>query len=121
MKRQFLALSIVAPNGTRIAEGIKTLEVRSWVTTKLPIKDLLIVENQNYLVKDTDEEQGVAVALVDVDSIHAWRNDEEIEPACATAWSEGYFAWVLSNVRPISQPLKTLAKRKIYQVELDLP
>lgn len=115
MKRQFLALSIVAPNGTRIAEGIKTLEVRSWVPTKLPIKDLLIVENQKFLVKDTDEEEGV-----DVDSIHAWRNDE-IEPACATAWSEGYFAWVLSNVRPISQPLKTLAKRKIYQVELDLP
>ncbi|MNH53116.1 hypothetical protein D3C76_1086060 [compost metagenome] len=115
MKRQFLALSIVAPNGTRIAEGIKTLEVRSWVPTKLPIKDLLIVENQKFLVKDTDEEQGV-----DVDSIHAWRNDE-IEPACATAWDEGYFAWVLSNVRPIRQPLKTLAKRKIYQVELDLP
>jgi hypothetical protein len=94
--------------------------VRSWVPTKLPIKDLLIVENQNFLVKDTDEEQGVDVALVDIDSIHAWRNDE-IGPACANAWSEGYFAWVLSNVRPISQPLKTLAKRKIYQVELDLP
>lgn len=115
MKRQFLALSVVTPNGTRIAEGIKTLEVRSWVPTKLPIKDLLIVENQNFLVKDTDEEEGVAV-----DSIHAWRNDE-IEPACATAWDEGYFAWVLSNVRPIKQPLKVLAKRKIYQVELDLP
>lgn len=56
MKRQFLALSIVASNGTRIAEGIKTLEVRSWVPTKLPIKDLLIVENQKFLVKDTDEE-----------------------------------------------------------------
>lgn len=120
MKRQFLALSIVTPNGTRIAEGIKTLEVRSWVPTKLPIKDLLIVENQKFLVKDTDEEEGVAVALVDVDSIHAWRNDE-IEPACATAWDEGYFAWVLSNVRHIKQPLKVLAKRKIYQVELDLP
>lgn len=61
MKRQFLALSIVAPNGTRIAEGIKTLEVRSWVPKKLPIKDLLIVENQKFLVKDTDEEEGVAV------------------------------------------------------------
>lgn len=61
MKRQFLALSIVAPNGTRIAEGIKILEVRSWVPTKLPIKDLLIVENQKFLVKDTDEEEGVAV------------------------------------------------------------
>lgn len=115
MKRQFLALSIVTPNGTRIAEGIKTLEVRSWVPTKLPIKDLLIVENQKFLVKDTNEEEGV-----DVDSIHAWRNDE-IEPACATAWDEGYFAWVLSHVRPIKQPLKVLAKRKIYQVELDLP
>jgi len=119
VKRQFLALSIVAPNGTRIAEGIKTLEVRSWVPTKLPIKDLLIVENQNFLVKDTDEEEGLAVALVDVDSIHAWRNDE-LGAACATAWSEGYFAWVLSHVRPIRQPLNIPAKRKIYQVELDL-
>jgi len=120
VKRQFLALSIITPNGTRIAEGIKTLEVRSWVPTKLPIKDLLIVENQNFLFADTDEEEGVAVALVDVDSIHTWRNDE-VNLACASAWSEGYFAWVLSNVRPIKQPLKVLAKRKIYQVELDLP
>lgn len=120
MKRQFLALSIVTPNGIRIAEDIKTLEVRSWVPTQLPVKDLLIVENQNFLIKDTDEEEGVTVALVDVDSIHAWRNDE-VNLACASAWSEGYFAWVLSNVRPIKQPVKILAKRKIYQVELDLP
>ncbi|KRI61862.1 RNA-binding protein [Acinetobacter pittii] len=84
------------------------------------MKDLLIVENQNLLVKDTDEEEGVAVALVDVDSIHAWRNDE-VNLAGASAWSKGYFAWVLSNVRPIKQPAKVLAKRKIYQVELDLP
>ncbi|EOQ75216.1 ASCH domain-containing protein [Acinetobacter lactucae] len=119
MKRQFLALSIVTPNGTRIAEGVKTLEVRSWMPTQLPVKDLLIVENQNFLVKATDEE-GVAVALVDVDSVHAWRNDE-VKLACASAWSEGYLAWVLSNVRPIKQPVKILAKRKIYQVELDLP
>ncbi len=84
------------------------------------MKDLLIVENQNFLVKDTDEEEGFAVALVDVVSIHPWRNDE-VNLACASAWSEGYFAWVLSNVRPIKQPVKILAKRKIYQVELDLP
>jgi len=120
MKRQFLALSIVTPNGTRIGQGIKTLEVRSWTPTQLPVKDLLIVENHNFLNKDIDEEEGVAVALVDVDSVHSWRNDE-IEPACASAWSEGYFAWVLSNVRPLRQPVKVLAKRKIYQVELDLP
>lgn len=120
MKRQFLALLIVTPNGTRITEGVKTLEVRSWVPTELPLKDLLIVENQNFLLKDTDEEEGIAVALVDVDSIHTWRNDE-VKPACASAWSEGYFAWVLSNVRPLKQPLKVSAKRKIYKVALDFP
>ncbi|QNX61035.1 ASCH domain-containing protein [Acinetobacter seifertii] len=118
--QQFLALSVVAPNGTRIAQGVKTLEVRSWVPTELPLKDLLIVENQNFLINDGDEEEGIAVALVDVDSIHAWQNDE-IEPACATGWSEGYFAWVLSNVRPVKQQLKVQAKRKIYQLALDFP
>lgn len=118
--QQFLALSVVAPNGTRIAQGVKTLEVRSWVPTELPLKDLLIVENQNFLINDGDEEEGIAVALVDVASIHAWQNDE-IEPACATGWSEGYFAWVLSNVRPMKQQLKVQAKRKIYQVALDFP
>jgi len=64
--QQFLALSVVAPNGTRIAQGVKTLEVRSWVPTELPLKDLLIVENQNFLINDGDEEEGIAVALVDV-------------------------------------------------------
>ncbi|WNX70227.1 ASCH domain-containing protein [Acinetobacter baumannii] len=118
--QQFLALSVVAPNGTRIAQGIKTLEVRSWVPAQLPLKDLFIVENQNFLINDGDEEEGVAVALVDVDSIHVWRNDE-IELACASGWSKGYFAWVLSNVRPMKRQLKVPAKRKIYQVSLDLP
>ncbi len=46
---------MVAPNGTRIAQGVKTLEVRSWVPTELPLKDLLIVENQNFLINDGDE------------------------------------------------------------------
>lgn len=56
--QQFLALSVVAPNGTRIAQGIKILEVRSWVPAQLPLKDLFIVENQNFLINDGDEEEG---------------------------------------------------------------
>lgn len=40
--QQFLALSVVAPNGTRIAQGIKTFEVRSWVPAQLPLKDLFM-------------------------------------------------------------------------------
>lgn len=79
-----------------------------------------MLRTKNFLINDGDEEEGVAVALVDVDSIHVWRNDE-IELACASGWSEGYFAWVLSNVRPMKRQLKVPAKRKIYQVSLDLP
>lgn len=63
MKRYFQALSIVAPNAMRIVQGMKTLEVRSWQPDQLPLKDLLIVENQHYLKHAADEESGVAVAF----------------------------------------------------------
>jgi hypothetical protein len=45
MLKQYQALSIVAPNGGRIAQGLKTLEIRSWQPEYLPLKNLVIVEN----------------------------------------------------------------------------
>lgn len=45
MTKPYLALSIVAPSGQRIAQGLKILEVRSWRPDQLPLKDLVIVEN----------------------------------------------------------------------------
>lgn len=42
-------LSIVYPNGTKIAKGKKTIEVRSWMPSIESGEDLLIVENQKYL------------------------------------------------------------------------
>ena len=118
MKTEFQALSIVAPSGTYIAQGLKTLEVRSWLPAQLPLKNLVIVENQHYLNDDSDEEIGRAVAIVDVVSAHAWREDE-FEAACANHWAEGYFAWVLENIRPIDPPFTVKAKRKIYLIEMD--
>ena len=61
---KFLALSIVAPHGKNIAEGRKTIEVRSWMPPRLPLRDVLIVENSVYLTREgqTDPE-GVGVAL----------------------------------------------------------
>lgn len=120
MKRRHFALSIVAPNGSRIAHGIKTLEVRSWTPEQLPLKDVVIVENQHYLNHNGDEEQGVAVAVADILAAHPWRKDE-FEAACATYWAEGYFAWVLDNVRPIDPPIAVPARRKIYLIEIDHP
>lgn len=118
MKRKFSALSIVAPSGQRIAQGMKTLEVRSWQPEQLPLKDLLIVENKIFLNHDADEELGVAVALVDVESVHVWQPNE-VEAACASYWAEGYFAWQLSNIRPIKDKIEVPAKRKIYLIEID--
>lgn len=70
MKRTYQALSIVAPAGQRISIGKKKLEIRSWQPASLPLKDLLIVENKNYLIQDGDEEIGRVVAIVDIEAIH---------------------------------------------------
>ncbi|ENV61196.1 hypothetical protein F950_00451 [Acinetobacter soli NIPH 2899] len=40
MRRIYPALSIVAPSGIYIAEGIKTLEIRSWRPNELSLKDI---------------------------------------------------------------------------------
>lgn len=37
MLKECWALSIVAPNGVRIAQGLKTLEVRSWKPDVRPL------------------------------------------------------------------------------------
>lgn len=59
------------------------------------------------------------VALIDIESVHPWLI-QEIDAACATDWAEGYFAWVISNVRPLKQPIEGIAKRKLYRLELNL-
>jgi hypothetical protein len=119
MLKTYAALSIVSPAGERIAQGIKTLEIRTWQPPEWPLKDLLIVENDQYLNHDGDESIGRAVALVDVMDVHPWREDE-FEAACASYWAKGYFAWVLDNVRPIQWQLVVPAKRKIYRLNLEL-
>lgn len=117
-KNQYQALSIVSPSGQRIARGEKVLEIRSWMPDVLPLKNLAIVENQHYLIEDGSEELGKWVALVDVVSVHPWQS-YELEQACAQYWKEGYFAWVLTNIRPLKFPIDVCAKRKIYQIEVD--
>ena len=116
----YCPLYCCAKRRTRIAQGSKTLEVRSWQPEQLPLKDIVIVENQNYLTQDGDEEPGLAVAIADILAVHPWRKDE-LEAACAGYWAEGYFAWEISNVRPISPLAAVMAKRKIYFIEIAHP
>ncbi|WP_180059550.1 ASCH domain-containing protein [Acinetobacter sp. YH12128] len=120
MKKCYSALSIVAPSGSNIVCGLKTLEIRSWQPEHLPLKDLVIVENQRYLHESGDEDTGRAVAMVDVYDVHAW-TETEVEQAQATYWAAGYWAWRLENIRMIDWDIPVPAKRDIYLIEIDHP
>ncbi len=105
------------PSGSRIAAGEKTLEIRRWQPQLEPSQDLLIVENGRFLHTDGDEDEtGVAVAIVRVKAVRAF-TPEDVPAACASYFEEGWLAWELSDVRPLTRPFTALAARGIYDVE----
>lgn len=111
-----LALSIVAPNGTNIALGRKTLEIRSWCPPHVPLRNLLIIENRIFLTgEDEADPDGIAVALLDVDEVHAWQVSE-LQAACATQWRPDLWAWHVTHVRPVHDVVRLVARRKLYEV-----
>lgn len=114
--RTMKALSIVGPNGGRIASGQKTLEVRRWHPDLAPSEDLLIVENGRFLHNDGEEDDGYAVAIVRVKAVRPFEKDD-IEAACATSFADGWLAWELEDVRAITPPVAMRAARGIYEVE----
>ncbi|MGX9962036.1 ASCH domain-containing protein [Roseomonas sp. F4] len=111
------ALSIVRPGGSRIAAGLKTLEVRRWVPELRPSDDLLIVENGRFLTGEGEEDaDGVAVALVRVNAIRPF-TPADMAAACATSFEEGWLAWELTDVRPLAPGRRLRAARRIYEVD----
>lgn len=115
--RTIKALSIVSPSGGRIACGQKTLEVRRWQPHLGPGEDLLIVENGRFLHVDGEEDDGHAVAIVRVRAVRPFV-EADMQAACASSFAEGWLAWELTDVRPITPPLPVRAARGIYEVEL---
>lgn len=115
-EQPFKALSIVSPNGGRIASGQKTLEVRRWHPHLDPTEDLLIVENERFLHVDGDEDDGHAVAIVRVRAVRPFV-EADIPAACASSYAQGWLAWELTDVRPITPPVPVRAARGIYQVD----
>jgi len=110
------ALSVIKPYGNLIVQKIKTLQIRSWLPKELPILNLVIIQNNNRLSETNIEEEAFAVAVVDVISIEPWTEDK-LKDACVESFSEGYYAWKIDNVRPIGNPIKVKAKRKIYDID----
>jgi hypothetical protein len=119
---QFPAVSVVSPAGDWIRAGRKTLEVRQWQPDSLPLRDLVIVQNVFRLRSSgpTEDPNGRAVAIVDVESADEWRADQVAE-ACASHWEPGWLAWRLTNVRPVDLERTVPARLRIYTVSLERP
>jgi hypothetical protein len=112
------SLSIVYPNGTKIAKGEKTIEVRSWIPQLESNEDLLIVENKKFLNTDGDSDIGNPVAIVRVKNIRDYQ-ESDMARACASRWEPGYYSWELSHIRPVKTDKVILASRGIYEVEFE--
>ncbi|MCM2279062.1 MAG: ASCH domain-containing protein [Oligoflexia bacterium] len=66
-------ISIVSPNGARIARGEKTLEIRSWMPNLESEEDLLVVENHTFLrEEEAVDPDGKPVALVKIGKVREY-------------------------------------------------
>ena len=120
-ERIIKALSIVCPNGRRIACGEKTFEIRRWRPDLTPSEDLLIVENGRFLRGEGDEDDdGIAIAIVRVQAVRTFVLTN-MQAACASNFEEGWLAWELSHLRPLKNPVTVLAAKGIYEVDFLLP
>ncbi len=113
-----IALSVVEPWGTMIANETKILEIRSWSPEQLPILGVALVQNNIRLMKDGDEdENGRVVAIVDILSCETWvKADCKYSGCDESEFEDGWLAWKLSNIRKLEHPVSATAKRKFYEL-----
>jgi hypothetical protein len=112
------------PAVENIINGSKINEIRSWVPDTIPLYDVLIVQNNNYLLNDDDIDEGVAMALVDFTSVSPWTHEiylnQNNETILDKQWKPGYFIWRIENVRPLVKAIPCVAKKGIYILDLDI-
>ena len=113
------ALSIVSPSVQNILAGKKVVEIRRWLPPEIPFLDLVLVENEIYLTEERQEDpKGLARAVVDIMDVHEWTREEaEVQEV---DWIPNYVCWELSNVRHIEPPVRCVARRKIYKIDIDV-
>lgn len=114
------ALSIVSPSVQRILAGEKIVEIRRWLPPEIPFLNLVLVENEIYLTEEGQEDpNGLARAVVDIIGVHDWTREEA--ESQGVAWVPDYICWELSNVRRVEPPIRCVARRKIYKIDIDTP
>ncbi len=111
------ALSIKQPWASMIAEGLKTIETRTWPTFYRG--ELLIVSSK----RPSDEgPAGKALAVAELIDCHRMTVDDE-KAACCTIYPRAW-AWVLTTIWEI-EPFDVRGQLGIYEVDvtgrIDLP
>ena len=113
------ALSIVSPFVQNILAGKKVVEIRRWLPPEIPFLDLVLVENEIYLTEEGQEDpNGLARAIADITGVHEWTREEA--ESQGIEWIPNYVCWELSNVRRIEPPIRCVARRKIYKIDIDI-
>lgn len=122
--KKYDALSIVYPAVENILSGTKKVEIRSWLPPTLPFLNLVLVENSKYLKNGDEDINGYAKAIVDVVDYREWTYEEFLmQPdsvKLGKPWKDGYYVWILDNIRRIENQKQCLASNGIYSLELEI-
>ena len=117
-------LSVKQPWAWAIAEGLKTIETRTWcpnhrgailiVASLKPDKLLLdwLVEQRGAEILDQIE-YGKAVAIVELVECRGMETRDEQAAQCT--WYPGAYAWMLENVRKIAKPYPVKGRLGLYE------
>jgi len=103
------ALSIRNPWATLIAQGKKTIELRSWATTHRG--PLLICATK----KPDGPNAGHAVCIVDLVDVRPMRPGDA--RAACNGYDPGFFSWILRNIRPI-KPFPVRGQQRLFAVKM---
>jgi len=122
MTKVVKAVSVIAPLGDFIAQGKKTIDIRDFIAADLlPTQDLLIVQTKKSLTKELPEDLDArGVCLVRVKEMRKFIYADRAE-AKTERFDENWYAWVLTDVRPLNPKIKTRAACGLYQVEIEEP
>lgn len=98
MPNAIKCLSVKNPYAGWIADGVKTIELRSWYTHyRGPV---VICASQRGETQDHGMPDGVARCLVTLSEVRPFLPTDSV--AAHNPWRPGLYAWVLTDRRPLS-------------------
>lgn len=114
------ALTLKQPHASRVADGTKTIETRTWMTKHRG--PLLICAGGNVDWQAEEREgrsvsanlpRGVALCVVELLDCRPMRFEDEAAARCP--WEPGRKAWVLGKVRPV-KPFRVTGQLGTFDV-----